>query len=90
MKKYWIYPQVSGFVIWKLNKKNDAFLDKEYMSDNEVLTLLSRIVTHLTLKMGKDGITIKSWWKIEFEIVFPKEEQKTEQSERTQCQTNPL
>jgi hypothetical protein len=72
-KKYWIFPQVSGVVIWKLNKANTAFLDKEYLSDWEVLSILANLVKHL--KTSHDGdIKISSWGVEEFSIVFPKKD----------------
>ena len=71
MKKYWIFPQISWVAIWKLNKANTSFLDKEYLEEWEVLWVISNLVKHLKLKMEWD-IVIKSWWKEEFTIVFPK------------------
>lgn len=70
-RKYWIFPQVSWVVIWRLNKANTAFLDKEYLSDNEVLNVLSNLVKHLKRTIPND-IVVTSWWVEEFTIVFPK------------------
>lgn len=49
------------------------FLDKEPVSDGEMLAILSRIVLDLANKHGKENpIVISSNGDTEFEIVFPK------------------
>lgn len=73
MKKYWIFPQISGVAIWKLNKANNAFLDKEYLNDSEVIGVIALLVNHIKRNHTWD-IAVTSNWVEEFSIVFPKKD----------------
>ena len=65
MKKYWIWQWISSWFIWKLNKKWDQRLDKEELSDNEIMSLFESMWRYIKQKTwgNWNTIVIKSWGK---------------------------
>lgn len=72
MKKYWICRWITGIHIWKLNKKWTEFLDKETLTKEQVLCLISDCANYVLWEGNKnalDVLDIKHNWELEFRII---------------------
>lgn len=67
MKKFWIWQGISGRYIGKVNKKWNQRLDKEELSDNDVMQLMEAMARYIAKKTNTptwEFTVIKTvWWK---------------------------
>lgn len=68
MIKYWISNQISWIAVWKLNKKRTEYLDKEYLTRDEVIWLLVILAKYIKWEWNETVIT--SNWKPEITIKY--------------------
>lgn len=72
MTKYWIWRWIAGIHIWKLNKKWTEFLDKETLTREQILSLISNFVNYIMWEGKKnalDVLDIEHNWELEIRII---------------------